>query len=1104
MSTSEHEYAHEAPSYPVHCVECPSAAEFACDARCQPGSCCQIAQERELGRHSIQNVVGDCIPDGCGGCQRSTPDSPSACCSPRCIDRAQEPCCQEDSNARRLTISYQDRCCLGSRQCCTLDSQNIVSHQEDDRCSDCTPTGQACLVTSGPNADREDNVVASATECSCCDCSSKGHSARGQCLIPTGSIADNENNVAAATAEDDCCSDCTLRCHPARGQVYPVDTGPAEKEDVVVISTVNTRHSNADHHHHSYPQLGYPRPEAKKQESSTTGARRKFSLVSEKGNQPIITEDAAEQGIGGLQTILLAVNGIDCPSCVTKLTKALLKLPSVQDVKVNIFTGQVSLTYREGFIFPSTIVNRATKATGFVCIVVDEPRREGKHRILHIKFQTTTVLPPVLPPGVVILKASRTESGVVFEVQYDAAVILPRSVLDIFGPLGGSFLPPSESNASAQVTTEVTSLFRRTLISAVLSIPVMVFSWAPLQPRPILYGAISLFLATCIQFGVGAPLYYTAFYTLFVQHILDMDVLVVLSSTIAYVLSLVAYAMQVAGHEFSTPFFETPTLLLTLITLGELISAYSRRRVTSALDGLGTLQPDLVQMVSADGATAATHVDLVQPHDVLRVAPNKLIPTDGIVLQGSTQVDESALTGESLPVDKAPGAPLTAGTRNLTSSIDMKANRAPAENTLAEFSAFLARLQEARLPVQDLADRVAALLAPVILAVAVVVLVIWIVVGLCVRGEHLTKASFAALRYTIAVLVVSCPCAILLCIPMVIVTTGAVATREGVLLKTATAIQQAKNTTVAVFDKTGTLTLGQMGVVEAHIIREEVVGTILALVSQDLHPVAQAVAKYLRTTYPHISAVPLPGQVQSIRGRGLEMTIDDVRIRGGNPGWLGLQTEPLYSLMTLKAMTMFAVTINKEMVAFFGLADSPRPSAEAAVETLQRQGIQIHIVSGDTQPVVCALAKQLGIPQERAVGGCLPEEKVARVRELQAAGGRVMFVGDGTNDTLALATADIGVAMGSGTDVARSAADVVFIAPDLARALAALLRLSRGAVRRVYLNFAWAAIYNLFAVLLAAGAFVKVRIAPEYAALGEMVSVVPVMLVAWSMWYLKF
>jgi Cd2+-exporting ATPase len=323
--------------------------------------------------------------------------------------------------------------------------------------------------------------------------------------------------------------------------------------------------------------------------------------------------------------------------------------------------------------------------------------------------------------------------------------------------------------------------------------------------------------------------------------------------------------------------------------------------------------------------------------------------------------------------------------------------------------------------------------------------------------------------------------------------------------ETVTAVQHAKNTTVAVFDKTGTLTLGQMGVVQAHILREDVVGTILALVSQDTHPVALAVARYLRSTYPDISAVPLSDQVQSLPGKGLEMTINDVRIRGGSPSWLGLESEAEspYSPMARKALTMFAVTIHTEVVAFFGLTDKPRPSSAAAVEILQREGIQVHIVSGDARPVVHDLATQLGISHERAIGGCLPDQKVAYVRALQAAGACVMFVGDGTNDTPALAAADIGVAMGSGTDVARSAADIVFLAPDLARALAVVIRLSRGAVRRVQLNFAWSFIYNLLAVFLAAGALVKVRIAPEFAALGEMVSVLPVMLIAWSMWFLR-
>jgi Cu2+-exporting ATPase len=323
--------------------------------------------------------------------------------------------------------------------------------------------------------------------------------------------------------------------------------------------------------------------------------------------------------------------------------------------------------------------------------------------------------------------------------------------------------------------------------------------------------------------------------------------------------------------------------------------------------------------------------------------------------------------------------------------------------------------------------------------------------------------------------------------------------------ETATAIQHAKSATIVVFDKTGTLTFGKMTVVEAHVLREDAVGTVLALVSESEHPVAKAVAEYLRANYPQISAAPLSSKVQSLTGQGLQVTLDGVQVRGGSPSWLYLQSEPLYSLMMQKALTMFAVTFDAEVVAFFGLSDLPRPSAQLAVELLQHRGIQVHIVSGDAPPVVDALANELGIPSTHALGGCLPATKVAHVRALQkTVGARVMFVGDGTNDTPALAAADIGVAMGSGTDAARSAADVVFLAPDLERALAALFRLSRGAVRRVYINFAWAFVYNLVAVLLAAGAFLKVRIAPEYAGLGEMVSVVPVVFVAWSMCLFKY
>ncbi|KAI9510295.1 heavy metal translocatin [Russula earlei] len=1138
----------------------PSPASFVSDSRSEVGPCGHIAQEQL----PIQYIVGDCIPNGQGGCQRSIPGLPYSCCSPTCRPTT-EPCGQNYSDPREL--SCEDACCRPP----SLELPALECHQdfqsstaEDDCRPDFSPRilsacGQACPVGTGATTGNEDHVVASVVE---------------------GDCRSNPDDVPSA-AGDVCCSDCAPEGVSVRGQVRPIGTEQnVVNEDIAVISTLDVsrgmsgdyyckghpkmdrlvsfitdtdgpshpsthphsrlssrktqspkclseatfarffdaaccclidwrvrppqkRHHNHNHHHHPFHSfLGHPYPKSKEKNNSRTPSG-PLCHVHEKGCQPMNTVDAAEQGGGRIQTLSLTVYGMDCSSCARKFERALLSLPSVQDVQVNVFTGQASLTYRDGFIIPSDIAKRATKLTGLTCVVVDEVRPGGKYRVLRLKFHTIPLEFPALPPGVVILKTSRVESSVILDVQYDATMIQARNVLDIFVSLGGSFLHPSRSNARAEAARDIIPLFRRTLVSALLCTPVIVFSWAPLQPRPIIYGGVSLFLATCIQFYVGAPFYSAAFYALFMQHVLDMDVLVVFSSTVAYGFSLVAYVMQAAGHGFSMPFFETPTLLLTLITLGKLISTYSRRRAASALDNLGSLQPDLVQRVADDTTVIVTHVDLVQPLDVLRVSSNMLIPTDGVVLRGSTQVDESALTGESIPVNKTPGSPLTAGTRNMSCSIDMEVSRAPAENTLVEFAALVARLQEVRFPVQDLADRAAGLLAPVILALAVIVLVIWIAVGMCVRGEPFVKAGLAALRYMIAVLVVSCPCAVVLCVPMVMVITGAVGIREGLLFKAVTALQQAKNSTVAVFDKTGTLTLGHMSVVEAHISREDTIGIILALVSQDSHPVAHAVARYLRSSYPHISVVPLSGPVKSFLGKGLEITIDDVRVRGGSPIWLGLQAEPHFSRMAREALTMFAVTLHMEVVAFFGLADKPRSSSAAAVELLHRQGIQVHIVSGDMRPVVRALAKRLGIPHDRAIGGCLPEEKVAYVRSLQAAGACVMFVGDGTNDTPALAAADISVAMGTGTDVARSAADVVFLAADLARALAALLRLSRGAVRRVYLNFAWAVIYNLFAVLLAAGAFVQVRIAPEYAALGEMVSVMPVVLIAWSMWLLK-
>lgn len=315
-------------------------------------------------------------------------------------------------------------------------------------------------------------------------------------------------------------------------------------------------------------------------------------------------------------------------------------------------------------------------------------------------------------------------------------------------------------------------------------------------------------------------------------------------------------------------------------------------------------------------------------------------------------------------------------------------------------------------------------------------------------------------------------------------------------------------------DKTGTLTTGKLSVVESHFEGEaaDTAGVILGLVSSSHHPVAQAVAVYLSSTYPLVSEVQLDG-VKEVPGRGIEAHYRSARIRGGNAAWLDVGSEHV----TFKEeLSLFIVKSGPQIIASFGLSDTIRPSALSAVQYLKNRGMDVYIVSGDGQGVVDAVATRLSIPLDHAFGECLPQAKLDHVRELQKLGTKnhgnnnttAVFIGDGTNDSLALAQAEIGVSLSSGTDIALSAADIVILDPEsgtanLEHSLRVIFDVSRGAVHRIMVNFLWAFVYNFVAVLFAAGVFVKVVIAPEYAGLGEMVSIVPVVIVAWSMWLLK-
>jgi len=528
--------------------------------------------------------------------------------------------------------------------------------------------------------------------------------------------------------------------------------------------------------------------------------------------------------------------------------------------------------------------------------------------------------------------------------------------------------------------------------------------------------------------------------------------------------------------------------------------------------------------VVLDGAGNETEVDtrLLQCGDVFKVAADSRVPTDGTVISGSSELDESMLTGESRPVEKHAGSAVVAGSVNGSGVLTVRLTRLPVENTISTIAGMVDEAKLTKPKIQDIADRVASYFVPVVVLLTILTFVVWIAVGVAVRKQSGSEATIQAITYALTVLVVSCPCAIGLAVPMVIVIATGVAAERGVIFKSANTIEVAYKTSHVVFDKTGTLTEGKLSICREEYLADNydcdsATSLLLGLIASVKHPVSVAVATHLKANGVSASSVLSP---RSLTGKGVEGALPSGQVlRAGNSRWLGLSSHPRVQPILSAGLTVFCFTIDDSLVAVFGLEDSLRPDALSTVRTLQASSIAVHVLSGDDDGAVRAVASQLGIPDANVRSRCTPADKQAYIRDLlsmpvqtptpvstSGPGHRtkkgaprepvVMFVGDGTNDAVALAQATIGVHMNdSGTEVAQSAADVVLVRPSLAGVLTAIA-ISKKSVHRIAFNFAWSFVYNLFAVLLGSGALVGVRIPPQYAGLGELVSVLPVIVAA--------
>ncbi len=546
----------------------------------------------------------------------------------------------------------------------------------------------------------------------------------------------------------------------------------------------------------------------------------------------------------------------------------------------------------------------------------------------------------------------------------------------------------------------------------------------------------------------------------------NMDTLVALGSGASFVYSTWALFMMTLHPESAMEYmhelyFESAAMILALITVGKMLEARSKGKTTSALKDLMKLAPKMARVVR-DGKEVEVGIAEVQKGDIFTVRPGEAIPVDGVVIEGSSAVNEAALTGESIPVDKAEGDGVSAATVNTSGFLKCRATRVGEDTTLSQIIKMVSDAAATKAPIAKTADRVSAVFVPAVMAIALITTAVWLILG---RG-----IGFALPR-GISVLVISCPCALGLATPVAIMVGNGMGAKNGILFKTAASLEEAGRAEIAVLDKTGTITEGEPRVTdilpEAGHTEEELLSLAVSLEAKSEHPLAKAVIAEAEGR----GIAPLEVRdFSAVAGNGLEAVLDGQRLRGGKISFIGAvpdEAKALGERLAGEGKTPLYFSRDGKLIGIIAVADTMKPEAPRAISELRDMGVSVVMLTGDNRRTAEAVGKAAGV--DRIIAGVLPDGKEAAVRELQKYG-KVIMVGDGINDAPALTRADTGIAIGAGTDVAIDAADVVLVNSRLSDVPAAV-RLSRATLRNIKENLFWAFFYNAVCIPLAAGAF---------------------------------
>ena len=850
----------------------------------------------------------------------------------------------------------------------------------------------------------------------------------------------------------------------------------------------------------------------------------RFERALEGSNYNIMMPGNTEQSAGQLMKHSYKITGMTCNGCRSHVEETLNTVSGVVNAAVNLEKGEAEISMKEHIKLD--VFEKALQEHGgnYHIMLPGEEQAKHKHQSedktpkrkgtgtwycpMHCEGEKTYDKPGDCPVcGMDLVEQMDLSSPSSGGDEYTCPMH-PEIIKDEPGdcPICGMDLVPKEPQKSAEEKGYKT-LLKKFWIAVAFTLPIFLIAMSEMIPDNPMYDLADMKIWNWIQFGLSLPVVFYATWMFFERAYrsiktwnLNMFTLIGIGAGVAWIFSVFGMLFpNFFPDQFKTEmgtvhvYFEAATVILTLVLMGQVLEARAHSRTNSAIKELLKLAPNKAVRV-VDGLEETISVDKIQKGDVLRVKPGDKIPVDGIIKKGKSSIDESMITGEPIPVDKQEGDKVNSGTINGNQSFTMTAEKVGNETLLAQIIKMVNDASRSRAPIQKLADRISAYFVPIVVIISVVTFTVWAIYGP-------DPAYVYALVNAIAVLIIACPCALGLATPMSVMVGVGKGAKNGVLIKNARALEEMNKIDVLIIDKTGTITEGKPSVekvvsVSSEYSEKELTRLIASVNAQSEHPLANATVNYAKAEKIKYGEA---SEFNSVTGKGVTANFEGKQLALGNEKLMQAKnaeiSEEINNQVTAeqeKGKTVSYLAIDSSIVGFVTISDKIKKTSREALFELQNEGIKVIMLTGDNEKTASAVAKELNLADFKA--GMIPQNKMEEVKKLQAEGKKVAMAGDGINDAPALAQADIGIAMGTGTDVAIESAEVTLVKGDLKGVLKAI-KLSEKVMRNIKENLFFALIYNTLGVPIAAGVlypFFGLLLSPMIAALAMSFSSVSV------------